>query len=108
MQILRPFLLFISIVLFGWLFVSNAIQINMASTLNEAEIKSEITRINNFTDTEDLKQYAIGKVNYLKSMREKSSHRSLIRATIILLLALLQIILYATRANFSTTKAKNF
>ncbi len=102
MKILRPFLLFISIILFGWLFVSNANEINVAATLNDAEIKSEIAKINSFTDIDKIKEYSIGKINYLESVREKNSQNAIIRTIIILFLVLLQIIIYSTKTNFSS------
>lgn len=108
MQILRPFLLFISIILFGWLFVSNANQINVATTLNDAEIQSEIAKISSFTDVEKIKEYSIGKINYLESIRQKNSQSAILRTIIIFTLVLLQIVLYSTRANFSNSKATDF
>jgi hypothetical protein len=53
--IIRPFLLFVSVLLFGWLLMSNITLINVAATLNEAEISSEVAKVNSFSDLDQLK-----------------------------------------------------
>ncbi|WP_027385779.1 hypothetical protein [Chryseobacterium gregarium] len=61
MKLLRPFLLSVSILLFGWRFTNNINLINIAVTLNEAEISSEVTRVHRFTDISQLKKFTIEK-----------------------------------------------
>ncbi|MFC5871443.1 hypothetical protein ACFP3I_02445 [Chryseobacterium arachidis] len=108
MKIIRPFLLFISILLFGWLFMSNINLINVATTLNEAEISSEVGKVNAFTNIDKLKEFTIEKINYLEVVRERFSENALIRVIVISALVLIQIILYATRGNFSNSKTMDF
>ncbi|KQT21531.1 hypothetical protein ASG22_15355 [Chryseobacterium sp. Leaf405] len=105
MKLLRPFLLFISILLFGWLFISNINLINVATTLNEAEISSEIGKVNSFTSINQLKEFTIEKINYMEVIRNRFSENALIRVAVISILVLIQIILYATKGNFSHSKS---
>lgn len=108
MKIIRPFLLSVSILLFGWLFMSNINLINVATTLNEAEISSEIAKVNSFTNIDQLKEFAIEKINYLEVIRNRFSENALIRLAVISLLAIIQIILYATKGNFTNSKPIDF
>lgn len=108
MKIIRPFLLFISILLFGWLFMSNINLINVAATLNEAEISSETAKVNSFTDINQLKEFTIEKINYLEIIRKRFSENAVIRLAVISILILLQIILYFTKGNFSQPKSLDF
>ncbi|KMQ67544.1 hypothetical protein ACM39_11755 [Chryseobacterium sp. FH2] len=108
MKILRPFLLFISLLLFGWLFVSNANQINVAATFNEDEINSEISKINSFTNIDMLKGYSIQQINSLETSKERSFQSAIGRIFIILILVLIQIVIYATKGNFTNSKATDF
>lgn len=101
MNILRPFLLFISILLFGWLFMSNINLINVAKTLNEAEIGSEVGKVNAFTNIDRLKEFTIEKINYLELIRERFSENAIIRIVVISILVMIQIALYTMRGNFS-------
>lgn len=55
MKFLRPCLLFISIILFGWLLMSNINLINVAESLNESEITSQIKKVNSFSESMGLK-----------------------------------------------------
>ncbi|ALR30988.1 MULTISPECIES: hypothetical protein [Chryseobacterium] len=108
MKIIRPFLLFISILLFGWLFMSNINLINVAATLNEAEISSETAKVNSFTDINQLKEFTIEKINYLEIIRKRFSENAVIRLAVISILILLQIILYFTKGNFLQPKSLDF
>lgn len=101
MKLIRPFLLLISIILFGWLFMSNINLVNVAATLNEAEINSEITKVNGFTNINQLKQFTIEKINYMEAIRERFSENALVRVAVIAVLVLVQIILYTTKGNYS-------
>lgn len=101
MNILRPLLLFVSILLFGWLFMSNINLINVAKTLNEAEIGSEVGKVNAFTNIDRLKEFTIEKINYLEVIRERFSENAMIRIVVISVLVIIQIALYAMRGNFS-------
>ncbi|SDH70713.1 hypothetical protein [Chryseobacterium taeanense] len=104
MKLLRPFLLFFSIILFGWLFVSNINLINVATTLNEAEIRSDINKVNEFTSIERLKEFTIEKINYMEAIRNRFSENAMIRVFVILTLIILQIVLYATGGNMFSSK----
>lgn len=104
MKLLRPFLLFFSIILFGWLFVSNINLINVATTLNEAEISSDINKVNEFTSIERLKEFTIEKINYMEAIRNRFSENAMIRVFVILTLIILQIVLYATGGNMFSSK----
>lgn len=101
MKLLRPFLLFISILLFGWLFMSNINLINVAETLNEAEINYEIRKVNSFTSLGQLKEFTIEKISYLEVIRKRFSDNAMIRVVVISALVLIQVILYATKGTFS-------
>jgi hypothetical protein len=104
MKLLRPFILFVSILLFGWLFVSNINLINIATTLNEAEISSDIDKVNKSTDITSLKQFAIEKINYMEAIRNRFSENAMIRVAVISVLIILQVVLYATGGNMFSAK----
>lgn len=104
MKLLRPFLLLVSIILFGWLFISNINLINVATTLNEAEISSEIEKVNDFTEISRLKEFAIEKINYMETIRNRFAENAMIRVAVISVLIILQILLYATAGNMFSTK----
>lgn len=108
MKLLRPFLLSISILLFGWLFMSNINLINVATTLNEAEISSEIGKVNSFTNLDQLKEFTIEKISYVEVIRKRFSDNAMIRVAVISALVLIQIILYATKGNFHHSKTLDF
>ncbi|KQM37809.1 hypothetical protein [Chryseobacterium sp. Leaf201] len=108
MKLIRPFLLFVSILLFGWLFMSNINLINVAVTLNEAEINSEITKVNGFTDMDQLKKFTIEKISYMEVIRKRFSENAMIRVAVISVLAFIQIILYSTRGNVLNSKSIDF
>ncbi|MCS3870984.1 hypothetical protein J3D55_003900 [Chryseobacterium ginsenosidimutans] len=108
MKLIRPFLLFISIILFGWLFMSNINLINVAKTLNDAEINSEITKVNDFTNIDQLKKFTIEKINYMEVIRERFSENALVRVAVISVLVLLQIVLYSTKGNSFNSKTIDF
>ncbi|MDQ1161117.1 hypothetical protein QE422_001485 [Chryseobacterium sp. SORGH_AS 447] len=105
MNIVRPFLLFISILLFGWLLMSNLNLINVAKTLNEAEIGSEVEKVNAFTNMDRLKEFTIEKINYLELIRERLSENAMVRIVVISVLVVIQIMLYMTKGNFSGSKS---
>ncbi|MFN4362720.1 MULTISPECIES: hypothetical protein [Chryseobacterium] len=104
MKLLRPLLLSVSILLFGWLFISNINLINVATTLNEAEISSEIKKVNEFTDIVRLKEFAIEKINYMETIRTRFSENAMIRVAVISVLIVLQVLLYVTGGNMFSTK----
>ncbi len=100
MRLIRPFLLSVSILLFGWLFMSNINLINVATTLNEAEISSEVARVNAFTDIGQLREFTIEKISYMEVIRKRFSDNALLRVAVISVLVFIQIILYSTRRNY--------
>jgi len=104
MKLLRPILLFVSILLFAWLFVSNINLINVATTLNEAEIESEIQKVNSFTDVPSLKQFTLEKINYMEAIRNRFAENAMIRVAVISMLIILQIVLYTTGGNMFSTR----
>ncbi|MFY7813655.1 MAG: hypothetical protein ACOVRK_00560 [Chryseobacterium taeanense] len=104
MKLLRPLLLFFSIILFGWLFVSNINLINVATTLNESEINSDINKVNEFTSIERLKEFTIEKINHMEAIKSRFSENAIIRVFVILTLIVLQILLYATSGNIFNSK----
>ncbi len=106
MKIIRPFLLFISILLFGWLFMSNINLINVAATLNEAEINSEVGKVNAFTNIDQLKEFNIEKINYMEVIRERFSENAMIRIVVISVLVMIQNLLYATKSRFHAQSSK--
>ncbi|MCJ8155270.1 hypothetical protein MKJ01_16010 [Chryseobacterium sp. SSA4.19] len=99
MKLFRPFLLCVSILLFGWLLMSNITLINVATTLNEAEISSEIARVNSFSDIDHLKKFTIEKISYMEVIRKRFSENAMIRVAVISVLAFIQIILYVMKRN---------
>lgn len=88
--------------------MSNINLINVATTLNEAEINSEIAKVNSFVNLSELKEYTIEKINYLEVIRERFSENALVRVIIISILIIIQVILYSTKTNFSDSKATDF
>lgn len=106
MKIFRPFLFSISLLLFGWLFISNINLINVAATLNKAEINSEIGKVNAFSNIDQLKEFTIKKINSTEVTRERFSENAMIRIAVISVLVLIQILLYATKGNFHAQNSK--
>ncbi|PVV59581.1 hypothetical protein [Chryseobacterium sp. HMWF035] len=106
MKIIRPFLLSVSLLLFGWLFISNINLINVAATLNEAEINSEVGKVNAFTNIDQLKEFTIEKINYMEVIRERFSENAMIRIIVISVLVMIQIWLYATKSRFHAQNSK--
>lgn len=99
MNVLRPSLLLISFLLFGWLLMSNINLINVAKTLNEAEIGSEVGKVNAFTNMDRLKEFTIEKINYLEVIRERFSENAMIRIVVISALVAIQVVLYTIKGN---------
>ncbi|OVE57486.1 hypothetical protein [Chryseobacterium mucoviscidosis] len=106
MKIIRPFLFSVSLLLFGWLFISNINLINVAATLNEAEINSEVGKVNAFSNIDQLKKFTIEKINYLEVIRERFSENAMIRIVVISVLVMIQILLYATKSRFHAQNSK--
>ncbi|WP_346984423.1 hypothetical protein [Chryseobacterium sp. POE27] len=104
MKLLRPFILFVSILLFAWLFVSNINLINVATTLNEAEISSDIDKVNKSTDITSLKEFTIEKISYMEAIRNRFTENAMIRVAVISVLIILQVVLYATCGNMFSAK----
>lgn len=108
MKLVRPFLLFVSILLFGWLFMSNINLINIAVIPNEAEINSEIASVNGSTDMNQLKKFTIGKISSMEVIRKRFSENVMIRMAVISMLVFIQIILYSTKSNVLNSKSTDF
>lgn len=106
MKIFRSLLFSVSLLLFGWLFISNINLINVAATLNEAEINSEVGKVNAFSNIDQLKEFTIEKINYVEVIRERFSENAMIRIVVISVLVMLQILLYATKSNIPTQNSK--
>lgn len=104
MRLVRPFLLSVSLLLFGWLFMSNVNLINVATTLNEAEINSEISKVNSYTDIDSLKEFTISQISYVEVIRKRLSENAMVRIAVIAALVVIQIILYLKKGNFSDAK----
>ncbi|KAA0127049.1 hypothetical protein FY557_14790 [Chryseobacterium sp. SN22] len=81
--------------------MSNINLINVAKTLNEAEIGSEVGKVNAFTNINRLKEFTIEKINYLEVIRERFSENAMVRIIVISILVIIQIALYTMRGNFS-------
>lgn len=105
MKFFRPCLLFISVILFGWLLMSNINLINVATSLNESEINSQVEKVNSFTDLNGLKEFAIERINYIEVIRHRFSENAMIRIGVISILVVIQLVLYFTRGKFSTVKS---
>lgn len=88
--------------------MSNINLINVSTTLSEAEINSEIGKVNAFTDINQLKEFTIEKINYMEVIRQRFSKNALVRVVVISVLVLIQIILYTTKGNFSGSKTVDF
>lgn len=80
----------------------------MATTLNEAEISSEIGKVNAYTNIDQLKEFTIQKINYLEVIRERFSKNAMMRIVVISVLVVIQIILYTTKGTFSGSKSVDF
>jgi hypothetical protein len=106
--IIRPLLLFVSVLLLGWLLMSNITLINVAATLNEAEISSEVAKVNSFSNLDQLKKFTIEKISYMEVIRKRFSDNALIRVAVISVLVFIQIILYTMKGNEVKPKSINF
>jgi len=108
MKLIRPFLLSVSILLFGWLFMSNINLINVATTLNEAKISSEVARVNAFTDISQLREFTTEKISYMEVIRKSFSDNALLRVAVIPVLVFIQIILYSIRRNYPDSRISGY
>lgn len=108
MKLIRPFLLSVSLLLSGWLFMSNINLINVAATLNEAEISSEVARVNTFTDISQLREFTIEKISYMEVIRKRFSDNALLRVAVISVLVFIQIILYSARRNYPGSRISDY
>lgn len=97
MKFFRPCLLFISVLLFGWLLMSNINLINVAASLNESEINSQVEKVNSFTDINGLKEFAIERINYIEVIRHRFSENAYVRIGILITLVIMQTVLYTTK-----------
>lgn len=104
MTFLRPCLLFISIILFGWLLMSN---INVAESLNESEITSQIKKVNSFSEINGLKEFAIERINYMEVIKDRFSDNAMMRVSVIVVLVLIQIVLFTAKVYHSQTLSKS-
>lgn len=107
MKFFRPCLLFISIILFGWLLMSNINLINVAASLNESEINSQVEKVNSFSEINGLKEFAIERINYIEVIRHRFSDNAMMRITVIVVLVLIQIVLFTTKVSHSKTLSKS-
>lgn len=99
MKFFRPFLFALSVILFGWLLLSNIDLVNVATSLNESEIHSQVEKVNSFNDLERLKEFTIERINYIEVIRKRFSENALIRIGTLILLAAIQIVLYKSKQN---------
>lgn len=107
MKFLRPCLLFISIILFGWLLMSNINLINVAESLNESEITSQIKKVNSFSEINGLKEFAIERINYMEVIKDRFSDNAMMRVSVIVVLVLIQIVLFTAKVYHSQTLSKS-
>ena len=84
--------------------MSNINLINVAASLNESEINSQVEKVNSFTDINGLKEFAIERINYIEAIRHRFSENAMIRIGVISVLIIIQPVLYFTRGKFSTVK----
>lgn len=85
--------------------MSNINLINVAASLNESEINSQVEKVNSFTEINGLKEFAIEKINYIEAIRHRFSENAMIRIGVISVLIIIQLVLYFTRGKFSTVKS---
>ena len=106
MKIFRAVLFIISIVLFVWLFLLIANDIDIARTKNDSLINSEILKTENFTNIEKLKEFTKSKILIIKNIRYLRSDEAYEKIYLIIVLFLIQIFLYFT--NFKSKKQNRF
>lgn len=80
--------------------------INVATSLNESEINSQVEKVNSFTDLNGLKEFAIERINYIEVIRHRFSDNAMIRIAVISVLVLIQIVLFTTKGSHSKTLSK--
>ena len=107
MKFFRPCLLFISIILFGSLLMSNINLMNVAASLNEFEINSQVEKVNSFSEINRLKEFAIERINYIEVIRHRFSDNAMMRIAVIVVLVLIQIVLYTTKISHLKTLSKS-
>ncbi len=71
-------------------------------------MNSEIGKVNAYTDISQLKKFTIENINYLEGIKQRFSENALVRVIVISVLAVIQILLYATKENFSGSKTIDF
>lgn len=111
MELARPFLSFVSILLFGWLFMSNTNFINVAMTLSKDEINSEVINKRFWFHgygMDQLKKFTIEKISSMEVIRKRFSENAMIRVAVISIPVFIQIILYSIRGHVLNSKSLEF
>lgn len=87
--------------------MSNINLINVAASLNESEINSQVEKVNSFSEINGLKEFSIERINYIEVIRHRFSDNAMTRVAVIVVLVLIQIVLYTTKISHLKTLSKS-
>lgn len=92
----------ISILLFGWIFIQIFNQINLIPNYSRVLIQEDISKVENFTDLNELKQFSKSKIYSLQRINIERSDLAHKQLFIIFILIGIQLFLYISKNNSKT------
>ncbi|SEW48229.1 hypothetical protein SAMN05421841_3753 [Chryseobacterium wanjuense] len=102
MRNIRRVFLIISILLFGWIFIQIFNQINLIPNYSRVLIQEDISKVENFTDLNELKQFSKSKIYSLQRINIERSDLAHKQLFIIFILIGIQLFLYISKNNSKT------
>lgn len=98
----RRVFLIISILLFGWIFIQIFSQIDLIPNYSRVFIQEDISKIENFTDLNELKQFSKSKIYNLQRSNIERSNVAYKQLFIIFILLGIQVFLYISKNKSKT------
>lgn len=90
--------------LFAWLFISTFYQIDLKSSLSNADFRKDISNVENSKDINELKNFTKAKMYNNKRLSNEESQRNEKILYIIFILITIQLFLYLTTNNSQKIK----
>lgn len=104
MKIIRTILFFSSIILYVWLFLLITNDIDIARIKNDSWINGEISKTEQFTNIDELKEFTKSKILTIKKIRYLRSDEAYEKIYLIIAIILIQLFLFSK--NFNSPKLK--
>jgi hypothetical protein len=94
MRIIRKASIVISILLFGWLFFQTSNEIDLMSSYSRTLIREDISKIENSSNLNDLKEFSKSKIYQFQRINIEKSNLATKQTFIIFTLIAIQLFLY--------------